>query len=81
MRDLEGFVLLKPMFGHQPREEPAIHPPRHVVTRGDGQEGARIVVETNRVVEAGCFRHLLAEAAHAFGTIVEPPGGPSFSAG
>src|SRR5436309_5846924 len=35
---------------------------RHVMTRRDREEGARIVVEADRVVEAGGLRHLLARS-------------------
>src|SRR5262245_20566775 len=74
-RKLEGFVLLHPVLGHKHCKVPAVDPSRHVVPRGDRQERTRVVVEADGIVEAGRFRHLLAKAQHAFGTVVEPPRG------
>ena|SRR5437868_180078 len=48
--------------------------------RGNRKECARVVVEANGVVEAGRFRRHLAESPHAFGRIVEPPGGSELQA-
>ena len=62
------------MLGDQAGEERAVDPPRDVVPRGDRQEGAGVVVEADGVVEARGLGRLLAEAAHAFGAVVEPPG-------
>src|SRR5205807_9142052 len=58
----------------------AVDPPRDVVARGDRQEGARVIVESDSVVEARSLRSHLAEAAHAFGAVVEPPGGAELQA-
>src|SRR3954452_10490053 len=48
--------------------------------RWNRKECARVVVEANGVVEAGRFRRHLAESPHAFGRIVEPPGGAELQA-
>src|SRR3546814_20671394 len=61
------------MFGDEPREKGAIHPPRDIVPRGDRQESARVVVEADTIVEARGLGNALAEAAHPFGAVVEPP--------
>src|SRR6185503_6195031 len=62
------------MLDDEAREEAAIHATRQVVPRRDRQEGARVVVEAYGVVEAGRLGGLLAEAPHALGAVVEPPG-------
>src|SRR6202012_5872057 len=63
------------MFDDELSEQTAIGASRQIVSRRDGKEGARVVVEAHRVVEAGRFGGRLAEPAHAFGTVVEPPCG------
>ena len=68
-------AVVEPMLGDQPRQEGAVHPASDVVTGRNRQEGPGVVVESDRVVKAGGFGGLLAEAAHAFGAVVEPPGG------
>jgi hypothetical protein len=60
-------VLVQPMLGHQPGEEGAVHAPGDVVPGRDREEGAGVVVEADRVVEARRLGGLLAEAAHALG--------------
>ena len=59
VRHFEGLVFVEPMFGDQPGQEGAIHAPRHIVPRGNGEEGARVVVEADGVVEARRLRRLL----------------------
>ena len=63
------------MLCHPLREEAAIDPPRDIVPRRDGEEGARIVVEADGVVEPGRLGRHLAKPAHALRSVVEPPGG------
>src|SRR5262249_32262659 len=74
-RELERLVLADPMLDGEHREETAIDPPRDVVARGNRQERAGVVVESDGVREARGFRRLLAEAQHAFGAVEEPPRG------
>ena len=64
----------EPVFGDEAREERAVDAARDVVPRRNRQEGARVVVEADGVVEAGGFGGLLAEAPHPFRAVVEPPG-------
>src|SRR5690606_27021690 len=40
------------------------------------REGARIVIETNRIVKASSFGRHFAEASHPFRAVVKPPGWP-----
>src|SRR3546814_18237291 len=63
------------MFGHQLSEKAAVDAPRDIVTRGDRQESARIVVEADAVIEPRGLGHLVPKPAHPFGAVVEPPGG------
>src|SRR5450759_1800932 len=72
-RQLESLVLLDLVLGNKLGKETAVHPPRHIVTRGDRKEGARVVVEADGVVEACRLRRLLAKPLHALGAVVEPP--------
>src|SRR5690606_22525809 len=72
----EGFLFPEPVFDDEPRQEGAIHSSGNVMTRRYRRKGARVVVETDRIVEAGGFRREFAETAHAFGAVVEPPGRP-----
>src|SRR3546814_536904 len=74
-REFGGFPLLHAMFGHQLSEKAAVDAPRDIVTRGDRQESARIVVEADAVIETRGLGHLVPKPAHPFGTVVEPPGG------
>src|SRR3546814_8098950 len=69
------------MLGDEAREEGAVDPARDVVPRRDRQKGARVVVEADGVVEAGGLGRHLAETAHAFGAVVEPPGRAELEAG
>ena len=71
----------EPVLGDQPREEGAVDPPGDIVPRRDRQEGAGVVVEADRVVEAGRLGGHLAEAAHALGLSWNHQAGPSFRHG
>ena len=81
VRHFKGFVFVEAVFGDQSGKESAIHAAGHVVPRGNGEEGAGIVVEADRVVEARRLRDLFAEAHHAFGAVVKPPGRAKAQAG
>src|SRR6266480_3257500 len=70
---LESLVLLDLVLGHELGKEAAVHPPRHIVSRGYRKKCPRVVVEADRVVEAGSLRGLLAKTLHALGAVVEPP--------
>ncbi len=72
--DFEGFGLVEAVLGDEAGEEGAVDAAGYVVAGGDGEEGAGVVVEADGVVEAGGFGGLFAEAHHAFGRVVEPPG-------
>src|SRR5690242_21631906 len=50
-RELEGLVFLEPAFRYELRQEAAIDAPGNVVTRRDREERARVVVESDGVVE------------------------------
>ena len=69
------------MFGDEAGEEGAVDAAGDVVAGGDGEEGAGVVVEADGVVEAGGLGGLFAEAHHAFGRVVEPPGRAEFERG
>ena len=69
-----GFVEVEAVLGDETGEEGGVHAAADVVAGGDGEEGAGVVVEADGVVEAGGLGGLLAEAEHAFGGVVEPPG-------
>src|SRR6202789_3185357 len=72
----EGFVFVEAVFGDEAAEEGAVDAAGYIVAGRDGEEGAGVVVEADGVVEAWCFGRGLAEAHHAFGGVVDPPGGP-----
>src|SRR5690606_9963951 len=50
-RDLGGLVLVHAVFGDQLRQHRAVDAAGDVVARGDGKEGAGVVVEADGVVE------------------------------
>ena len=64
------------MLGDQARQEGAIDPSRDVVPRGDGEKGARVVVEADCVIKARGFGRLLPEAQHPLNRVMKPPGRP-----
>ena len=66
----------QPVLGYELGQEGAIHAPRHVVPRGNGKKGARVVVEADRVIEARRLGCLLAKAQHSLWTVMKPPGRP-----
>jgi len=74
--DLVRLVHFQAVFGHQPGEKSAIHPPGHIAARRNAQKRAGVIVKSDSVVEPCRFGDLLAEPAHAFGAIVEPPRRP-----
>jgi hypothetical protein len=63
----EGLVFIETVFGDEAAEKGAVDSAGHVVTGGDGEEGAGVVVEADGVVEAGGFSGSLAETHHALG--------------
>src|SRR6186997_2239198 len=65
-RDLPRFVLVEQVLHHKLGEVSAIDAPRYIMPRRDRTERARVVVEADRVVEAGGLGGQLAEAPHAF---------------
>ena len=78
---VEGFVFVEAVFGDEATEEGAVDAPGYVVTGGDGEERAGVVVEADGVVEAGGLGGGLAEAHHALGRVVEPPRRPELERG
>ena len=77
-RDLARLVLVEQMLHDEFGEVGAIDAPRHIMPRRDLAEGARIVLEADRIIEAGCLGGELPEAPHAFRRVVEPPRWPQF---
>ncbi len=77
----EGFVFVEAMLGYEAAEEGAVDAAGYVVAGGDGEEGAGVVVEADGVVEAGGLGGGFAEAHHALGRVVEPPGWAEFERG
>src|SRR5580698_5713033 len=75
-RGLRGLVLGETVFSHEARQKGAVDSTRHIMTRRNGQKGARIVVEAHGVVETGALRRLLAKASQALGAVVKPPSRP-----
>src|SRR5690606_23123015 len=67
-------VLINAMLRDQTREINTVDTTRQIMASRNRQERARVVVESDGVVEAGCFGGVLAEAQHAFRAVVEPPG-------
>src|SRR3546814_16171936 len=63
-REFGGFPLLHAVLGHQLSEKAAVDAPRDIVTRGDRQESARIVVEADAVIETRGIGHLVPKPAH-----------------
>src|SRR3954451_4661189 len=68
--DLARLVLVEQVLDHKLREVSAVNPPGYVMPRRDRAERTRVVVEANRVVEAGGLRCQFAEAAHAFRRVI-----------
>src|SRR6478672_6182226 len=62
------------MPGYEAGEPVGIDASRQVMPRRNGAEGARIVVEASRVINAGGLSRALAKPLHAFDGIVKPPG-------
>src|SRR5712672_2298945 len=77
----EGFVFVEAVFAYEAAEEGAVDAAGYVVAGGDGEKGAGVVVEAYGVVEAGGLGGLFAEAHHALGGVVEPPGRTEFERG
>ena len=73
MGKLEGLAFVETVLGDQRGEEAAVHAARNVMPRGDGEEGARVVVEADGIVKARGFCGGAAEAQHAFRAVMEPP--------
>src|SRR6266403_1701587 len=73
-REFKCFILVDLVLGDEPGEKTAIDPPGDVVTRRNRQKRAGIVVEADGIVKTSRLRHLLTEALHALGAVVEPPG-------
>ena len=68
------------MLGDEACEKRAVDPAR-IVPRRNRQEGARVVVESDRVVEPRRFGRLLAETQHPSGLSWNHQAGPSFNTG
>src|SRR5215469_671916 len=66
------------MFGYQPSQKRAIDATCDVVARGNREEGPRVVVKPDSIVEAGCLGDLLAKAHHPLRRVVEPPSRTEF---
>ena len=79
-RQFHCLILINAMFGHQLRQESRIDAPGHIVPRRNRQKRPRVVIESHRVVEARRLRRLLAESAHPFRAVVEPPWRAQFQA-
>src|SRR5947207_10347524 len=73
--ELERLVLVDLVLGDELGEKAAVHPPCDVVASRNRQKRARIVVEADGIVKTRRLGHLLAEALHTVGAVVEPPGG------
>src|SRR5580700_308561 len=74
--DLARFILVQPMLRNQARKKGAVDATCHIVSGGNGEKRASVIIETDGVVEAGGFCRVFAKAHHAFGTVMEPPGWP-----
>ena len=81
MGHLDCFVFVQLMLRYQSCQVGAVHAASDVVPRGNGEEGSGVVVESDGVVEAGGLGGQLAEAHHAFGAVVKPPGRSQAKAG
>src|ERR1700745_1726780 len=68
------------MLHDQFREERAIHAPRHVVPRRNREKGSRVVVETDRIVEAGRPGYLWTNTHHPVRTVVKTTRRPELQA-
>src|SRR5215467_8331530 len=69
------------MLRYEASETCAVDAARYVVARRNREKSARVVVESDCVVEPCCFGDLLAKAHHAFGAVVKPPGWSEAQAG
>src|SRR5258708_9532126 len=69
------------MSRDQFRQVGAIDPPRKVVARGNRKKCTGVVVESDRVVEAGRLGGLSPESQHRLGSVVEPPRRTQLEAG
>ena len=76
MRHFVRFIFIDPVFGNQPRQKGAIDAARHIMAGGYRRKGARVVIEADGVIKSRQLRRHFAEAAHALGAVMEPPGGP-----
>ena len=74
-------VLAQPMLGDETRQERAVDPPRHVVTRRYGWKGAGVVVEADGVVKPAVSVVISRKRRMPSGLSLDHQAGPSFSAG
>src|ERR1700760_3621080 len=65
-RNFFSFVLIEPMFRYETGEECGIRSARYIVPGWDREKCARIVVESDGVIEPGSFCGELTKSAHAF---------------
>src|SRR3984885_2008188 len=61
------------MFCDHARQERAIDSARHIVPSGYRKKRPGVVIETDRVVEAGSLRRTFAKPHHPFRTVMKPP--------
>src|SRR3984893_6493837 len=69
------------MGADQASQVGAIDPPRQVVARGNREKCTGVVVESDRVIEAGRLGALSPESQHGLGGVVEPPRRTQLEAG
>src|SRR4051812_41270781 len=66
-------VFRQTVVAYQLREVGTVYASRNVMPRRDREEGARVIVKSDGVVETGSLRHALAIPSHALRTVVKPP--------
>src|SRR5215471_2768301 len=73
-RKLEGLVFTDLVLDRKRCKKTAVDPARDVMSCGNRQERARVVVESDGVVKARRLGCQLAKAQHSLRAVVEPPG-------
>ena len=74
MRHFERFSLAQPAGANKFRQISAVRTSRHIMPRGNGTEGAGVVIEAGGVVESAGLGHRAPEIADSLERVEEPPG-------
>ena len=81
MGHLVGLLQVNDVSRHEVGQEVGVDPAGQVVAGRNGAEGARLIVEAGRVVDARRLHRAAPVALHSLDAVVEPPGRAKLEAG